>query len=188
MKNYLTEEDEKLKWNELSCKSLLKTVVFDVTVRHNRAEDGMEGDYFVMNARDWVFVIPERNGKFLMVKQWRHGNKKLSIEFPGGVIDEGESPEEAAKRELEEETGFRANKLIKLGSVNPNPALFSNNFHVYLAEDLTETGVQHLDHDEHINYFEMNKEEVFECVGNEQFQHGLMASALCLYLTKDYRK
>lgn len=188
MKNYFTKEDEKLKWTELNSESLLKTVVFDVTVRHNRAADGLEGDYFVMNARDWVFVIPERNGNFLMVKQWRHGSKSLSIEFPGGVIDDGEKPEEAAVRELEEETGFKAGKLTKLGEVNPNPALFSNKFHVYLAEDLTETGIQHLDHDEHINYFEMPKEEVFAGAGTEQFPHGLMATALCFYLTKDYRK
>lgn len=187
MKNYFTEEDEKLKWTELGCKSLLKTIVFDVTVKHNKSSDGLEGDYYVMNARDWVCVIPVKNEKFLMVKQWRHGEGKLSIEFPGGVIDDGEDPETAAKRELEEETGFKAGKLIKLGSINPNPALFSNHYHVYLAEELEATGVQHLDHDEYINCLEMTKEEVFECVGSEQFQHGLMATALCLYLTKNYK-
>lgn len=188
MKDYFTKEDEKLKWTELSSKNLLETPVFDVTVRHNRSFDGLEGDYYVMNARDWVFVIPEMDGKFLMVKQWRHGSKKLDIEFPGGVIDDGESPEKAAMRELEEETGCKAGKLTKLGSVNPNPALFSNNFHVFLAEDLIQTGKQHLDYDENINYFEMPKSEVFECMGNEQFQHGLMAAALCLYLTKKCKR
>lgn len=182
MKNYFTDNDDKLKWKTGEKKELLKTVVFDVNSFHNVSASGVEGDYIILDAPDWVIVIPEKDEKFLMVKQWRHGEKKLSIEFPGGVIDEGEDPETAAKRELEEETGYKAGKLTKLGSYNPNPALFSNHTHVYLAEDLIPTGEQHLDHDEFINCMELAKGEVLEGMGTEQFPHALMSSALCLYL------
>lgn len=180
MKNYFTTDDEKLKWSKGEKKSLLKTCVFEVSSSHNKCGK-VEGDYIVMDAPDWVIVIAEKDDKFLMVKQWRHGENKLSVEFPGGVIDKGEAPEEAAKRELEEETGFKAGKLIKLGSANPNPALFSNHFHVFLATDLIPTGKQQLDDDEFINCIELSKKEVLEGMGTEQFPHALMAAALSFY-------
>jgi len=182
MTDYFTADDEKLKWKTGEIKSLLNTCVFEVTSSHNTSSTGVEGDYIIMNARDWAIVIPKKDGNFLMVKQWRHGEKSLSIEFPGGVIDEGEDPDMAACRELEEETGFKAGKLTKLGKVNPNPALFSNHVHVYLAEELVPTGVQHLDDDEFVNYFEMPVGEVIEGMGTEQFPHALMGTALAMYL------
>ena len=182
MKNYFTQEDEKLKWKEGVPESLLETVVCSVTKRHNVSFDGTEGDYIIMNAPDWVIVIPEKEENFLMVKQWRHGEAALSVEFPGGVIDKGEAPEQAARRELEEETGCKAGKLIELGSVNPNPALFSNHVHFYLAQDLCATGKQNLDEDEFINCMELSKKEVLEGMGTEQFPHAIMGMALSLYI------
>lgn len=187
MKSYFNKDDENLKWTEGDIKTLLKTCVFDVTSRHNKSSSGIEGDYIIMNARDWVVVIPEKDCSFLMVKQWRHGENKLSVEFPGGVIDAGEEPEKAALRELKEETGFIANKLTKLGSFNPNPALFSNHIHIFLAEDLVSTGKQNLDEDEFINYIEVPKQEILDGMGTEEFPHALMASALCLYLKHKVR-
>lgn len=182
MKNYFTKDDEKLRWTTGDIKSLLKTVVCEITSQHNRSSSGVEGDYIIMNAPDWVIVIPEIKDKFLMVKQWRHGEGNLSIEFPGGVIDAGETPEQAAVRELREETGFKAGKITKIGTVNPNPALFNNHVHVYLAEDLIQSGEQDLDSDEFINYMEMSKKEVLEGMGTEQFPHAIMGTALCFYL------
>ena len=182
MKNYFSKEDDKLKWTEGSPKELLKTVVCTVTSRHNVSSDGTEGDYIIMNAPDWVIVVPEKEDNFLMVKQWRHGEAGLSVEFPGGVIDAGEDPQTAAVRELEEETGYKAGKLSKLGSVNPNPALFNNHVHFFLAQDLTATGKQHLDEDEFINCMELSKKEVLDGMGTEQFPHAIMGTALSLYI------
>ena len=182
MKNYFSPEDNRLMWKEGNSEQLLKTVVCTINKRHNVSADGTEGDYIIMDAPDWVIVIAEHNDKFLMVRQWRHGESALSVEFPGGVTDKGEEPDKAALRELEEETGYKAGKLTKLGTVNPNPALFSNHVHFYLAEDLQATGKQHLDADEFINCMELTKEEVLEGMGTPQFPHAIMGMALSLYI------
>lgn len=193
MSNYFTGEDEKLKWKCGEKKSLLKTVVFDVTSSLNTWTDGqkvVQGDYIVLDAPDWVIVIPELEDKvtglkdFYMVKQWRHGSKCLSVEFPGGVIDKGEEPEQAARRELLEETGCRVGKLVKLGQVNPNPALFSNKVHIFLAQDLECTGSQALDADEFVNVIKVPVEKIKKDMGSEQFPHALMSTAMMFYLMR----
>lgn len=181
MKNYFNSDDEKLKWSTGKKNLLLKTCVFDVTESKNTSASGVSGNYIVLDAADWVIVIPEIDDDFIMVKQWRHGAKSLSVEFPGGVIDKGEKVEEAAARELKEETGYIAGKMTYLGVENPNPALFSNHVHFFLAQDLKATGIQTLDSDEFINYITVPKKDVLEVMGTEQAPHALMATALSLY-------
>ncbi len=173
---------KKLEWSVKGEKELLKTPVFTVNETDSLSPDGKEGHYVVMDAPDWVIVIPELNGKFLMVKQWRHGNNSLSIEFPGGVINRGEKPEIAANREMEEETGYKAGKLTYLGCANPNPALMKNRVHFFAAEELQGSGRQHLDEDEYIEYLQVPVEEVYEKIGSEEYPHALMMSALLKYM------
>ncbi|WP_407397268.1 NUDIX hydrolase [Treponema sp.] len=178
------KKDEELMWTRLSKKEVCKTPVFTVTSRHNRSASGVEGDYIVNECPDWVIVIAEKDDSFLMVKQFRHGEERLSIEFPGGVIDAGETPEQAAARELLEETGATASSLVHLGSMNPNPALFANHFHVYLATGLTFSGKQELDHDELLDYLELPKKDVLKKMGSAEYPHALMCSAAALYMAR----
>lgn len=170
-----------LEWKIKSERELLKTVVFTVNETTSVAPDGSEGHYIVQDAPDWVIVVPEIDGNFLMVRQWRHAQNALSIEFPGGVINKGEKPEVAAKREMEEETGYKAGKLTYLGSANPNPALMRNRVHFFAAEDLVATGKQHLDADEFVEYLKIPCEEVYKKIGSEEYPHALMMSALLKY-------
>lgn len=180
------ETDKNLVWTEKEKIELLKTPVFTVTQRKSLGPNGIQGTFIVNEARDWGVVIPVYEDCFLMVKQWRHGEKSLSIEFPGGVIEQDEKPEDGVRRELLEETGAVAEKLTHLGTVNPNPALFANHFHIFLAEDLSFTGSQKLDKDEFLNFLKIPKTEVIKKMGSKEYPHALMASALGLYLASNY--
>jgi 8-oxo-dGTP pyrophosphatase MutT (NUDIX family) len=92
--------------------------------------------FFTIDADEWVNVVATtERGELVMVRQWRHGARKVTLEIPGGLVDPGESPEGAAVRELLEETGFAAPGVCRLGDANPNPALFGNRVHTYLAEN-----------------------------------------------------
>jgi len=177
--------DEKLKWTDLEKNILLKTPIASIYETLSKSWDGQKNKYITIDSRDWVTVIPVKGDDFIMVKQWRHGEKSLSIEFPGGVIDENEQPIEGAKRELREETGCISEHFVYLGKINPNPAFMTNHFHVFAAFDLQETGEQNLDKDEYLNCFKMNKNEVFKKMGSSEMPHALMTAALLLFRQKE---
>ncbi|MDO4465740.1 MAG: NUDIX hydrolase [Bacillota bacterium] len=170
-----------LKWKIVSKEKILHTPVFDVYAQESVTDSGLKGTYVGIDCPDWVVVIAIHEGNFILVRQWRHGEDNLTLEFPGGVADPGENLEVTAIRELEEETGYKAGKVTFLGRVSSNTALFKNHFSVYLAEDLVQTGEQHLDEDELLKYEEMPMEEVLRRYGDAEFSHAYMGTALAFY-------
>jgi 8-oxo-dGTP pyrophosphatase MutT (NUDIX family) len=91
--------------------------------------------FFVIDAPDWVNVVALTPAdEVVLVRQYRVGTRRTTLEIPGGMIDAGESPQVAAERELVEESGFRAARWIDLGVIAPNPAILSNRCHTFLAE------------------------------------------------------
>ncbi|BDU50440.1 NUDIX hydrolase [Haliovirga abyssi] len=107
-----------------------------------------------------VLAVTKEN-KVILVKQYRAGADKYLIEVPAGLIDEGETPEEAAIRELEEEGGYKAKKLKKLTEFYTTPGFTNEIIYVFEAFDLEKTE-QNLDHDEYIDVIEYPIEKVDE--------------------------
>ena len=98
---------------------------------------GMKHDFYVIESRDWVNIIPiTSDQQVVMVRQYRHGSKQVTLEIPGGLADPGDTPESAASRELYEETGYQAGEWVKIGMVRPNPAIFDNCCYTFLARNL----------------------------------------------------
>lgn len=179
--------DHDLIWYDKEVSQVAKCRVFDVMQAKRRSQDGHVADFFYLKANDWVTVVPvrknENDEEFLMVRQFRHGDKQIHTEFPAGIIDPGETPEQAALRELEEETGFTG-KLILIGQLNPNPALFANTNYTFLAEDLRPTGeAQRLDDEERLQVVTINVREVGRYMGiAPEFSHAIMVQAYYFFL------
>lgn len=96
--------------------------------------DGVTREFHRIESPDWAQIVPvTADDEVVLVRQFRHGSRRVTLEIPGGLVDEGEEPAAAALRECLEETGYRATTATSLGVVNPNPALFGNRLHSFYA-------------------------------------------------------
>jgi 8-oxo-dGTP pyrophosphatase MutT (NUDIX family) len=182
-------DERELSWNPIRRETVYSTRIFDIREITSLSPEKDEKRFFTLHAADWAIVVPvigdaKDDVRFLMVRQWRHGSEEISLEFPGGVIDPGETPEDAARRELLEETGYRARTLIPVASLSPNPAIMDNACHVFIAEDLENTRETAPDDDEYIAIETVSFDDAFRGMGHGQFRHGLMAAAMFLYVQK----
>jgi ADP-ribose pyrophosphatase len=164
----------------------LKTKIF--SLRSERSEHpvtGHIGDYVVLDQPDWVNVIAQTpEGELVMVRQWRHGTGRVELEIPAGLIELGESPKEAAQRELREETGFEAEAWESLGNMRPNPAFQNNTCHVMWARGCVRVGSQALDEGEDIEVCTLPVQEVEARVASGEIAHGIVLFALYRWLDR----
>jgi 8-oxo-dGTP pyrophosphatase MutT (NUDIX family) len=148
---------------------------------HQHGKRLRDVDTFEM--RDWcnIVAITEAN-EIVLVWQWRYGTQKFSLETPGGVIDEGETPEQAARRELLEETGFASDEWEPLIENDPNPALQGNRCFSFIAKNarkLREPGGG--DVDEQLEVELVSAKHAQELVFEGHVRHCLCQMALVAY-------
>ena len=151
------------KWKNLDSKQIFGNKIFGF--REDKVQSPKTNQIhpvWVMDAPNWINIIPitpER--KVILIKQYRFGNQKISLEIPGGMIDKGEKPKEAAIRELKEETGFTSKEVIK------------------------KTSNQNLDGMEDIEVLEVDLNDIPKLIQKGKIDHALVVSAF--YFLEKYK-
>ena len=173
-----------LAWKTLRSETIISRPPW-LTVRHDAVElpDGrVNPDFYVLEYPDWVNVIAITDkGEFVMELQYRYGIRRTCYEICAGVMEKGETPEQAARRELEEETGYTGGVWTHLMSVSGNASTTSNLTHCFLATGVTPSGSRHLDATEDISVVLMSETEVFDLLMRDEVKQSLMAAPLWKY-------
>jgi ADP-ribose pyrophosphatase len=176
--------DDDLMWKPVDETVSLVTPVFRVLTRRMQSPDNkIVDDFYILDAPDWVNVVAvTARGEFILVNQYRFGTGKLSLEVPGGVVDQGETHREAAERELLEETGYIASEWRQLGVLAPNPALNTNTCGIWLATGCTFLENGGHDHSEFIRVEHLSRQEAVQAIADGTIHHALAVAALGMYL------
>ena len=171
---------EERKWKILSSEYLFRRPW--LTVRKDQVElpDGrVNPEFYVLEYPDWVNVIAiTGDGKFVMERQYRHGLGMTCYEIAAGVIEEGETPLQAAQRELMEETGYEGGTWEETLSLSGNSSTTNNISHCFVARGVRRTGGQHLDSTEDLEVVLLDKDEVWDLLIHDQIKQALMAAPL----------
>ncbi len=172
-------------WQRRGKRRLLDTKIFNLDAHalvHPRT--GHEHEFWILDAPDWCNIVPlTGDGQVVMVRQQRHGIGAETLELPGGMIDrEDPSPLEAARRELLEETGYRATEVVPTGVIAPNPAMQTNRCWSFLARDVERVGAPMLDGGEDIDVVLVPYREIPERVARGEITHALVVVAFAYAL------
>lgn len=169
-------------WKTLSSKYVYEDSWMRIRYDDIQRPNGERGTYSVMERRHFVEIIPKIDNKFLVVEQFRYPVKRRSLEFPAGGIESSESPEETARRELQEETGFRPGRLQRLGFIQVAPGHNTGGFHVYLAEDCREVAIEREASEIDMTSRLATVDEMKHLISEGLVIDGPTIAAFCLYL------
>jgi ADP-ribose pyrophosphatase len=168
------------KWRQLRIDAVGSYRVLDVLrVELEDAAGSARGDAFTVRCRDWCNVVAVTPAdEIVLVWQYRFGTDALSLEIPGGVIDAGEDPLEAARRELFEETGYTADAFELLLEVEPNPAIQNNRCFSFLARGARPTGATRFDPMEELETTLLPVDRLPDLLDSGQVSHALVQGPL----------
>lgn len=166
-------------WQVLDSYQAADYVIFKARIDKLRSPRGAEGDFIILECPEWVNVVAlTEDDQSILVRQFRHGVRAAALEFPGGMVDPGESPLAAGRRELLEETGYEAREWKELGFVHPNPATQTNRCYTYLASGCRKVAELRLDSTEELTVELYPVHELPELVQRGEITHSLVIAAM----------
>lgn len=171
-------------WKRLASRTLLDDRWLRVDADRVELPNGQILDpFYRCIGRDWVAVLPVLpDGRLLMVEQYRHGTKRLSLEFPAGNIDRGEDPASAAQRELAEECGAHSlQELHPLPTLACDPQRLSNRGFAFIGHISDEFGAQNLDQGEHLTIHCLNHTRIQAAIDCGRFSHSAHLAWYLMY-------
>jgi len=140
-------------------------------------------DFFISKLGDAAMVIPKmRDGRFALVRQYKHGASEITIEFPAGRIDQNETPEDAAKREVKEETGIQCGAVTSLGKLFPLPSKDTAKLFGFLSLNCEVLHEVNFDQSEDIETLFRTESEI-----NDMIKHGEINCSDTVGLWMKYR-
>ena len=150
-----------------------------------RCPNGREATREIIHHIGAACVVPVHDDKIIMERQYRYPFDETLIEVPAGKLEKGEDILECARRELEEETGYYANKMTYIGKFYPTVAYSDEVIHMFIAEDLVKTKTN-WDEDENLDIYEDTIEHLMEQIIDGTIKDGKTIAALSkYYIVKD---
>jgi 8-oxo-dGTP pyrophosphatase MutT (NUDIX family) len=170
-------------WERTSSREIAEYEMFRVREDRSRSpKDGEAHTFHVAESPGGVAVVAlTDDGRLVMVEQFRHGTRRLSLELPSGVVDDGEEPADAARRELREETGFEGEEPRVLGSFELNPSWQRTTVHAVLIPGARHAGEKDEDEGEDIRVRLVPVDEVRRRVLAGEIDAAAAISALALW-------
>ena len=149
-------------WKRISSERLLENPYFNVRSDRLELPDGaVKENYYVIERPDAAIVFPvTEDGEVILVRQYRPPLEMMELGLPAGLVEPGEEPEAAARRELSEETGYTGGGWEELGSLASSPSLKDNWAYLFLARGVTRSSEQDLDEYERLDLVRMSLEEL----------------------------
>jgi len=170
-------------WQSVSSELVADCRVFKVhQTRFLHPRRQTTANFFVLSSTDWVHVVARTEAdELVLVRQYRFGTEEFSLEAPGGLIESGEDPVVAARRELLEETGYGGGTARVLAHVRPNPAIQQNTCHLVLLDGVRPAAGLAWDEHEEIESHVLPVAEALALVRNGGITHSLSMLALMLF-------
>ncbi|WP_140936778.1 NUDIX hydrolase [Sphingobacterium lumbrici] len=168
------------KWTLLDSKYIIERPWATLRVDKLQLPNGnIKEEYYVLEYPTWVNMIGiTAENQVLFVTQYRHGAGQIMTELPAGVVEEGEDPADAAKRELLEETGYAFDSIEKIAELYANPATSGNVTHTYILRGGKKIQEQELDNSEDIEVVLMSIEEAKTFLLENRIGQALHSAAL----------